>query len=146
MSFYRTKIILLASILLVSVTYSPAYAVLGLSKCEKVKKQIISYEGEEKPLIAKWNVYSGKYHSQLSDYQNAANQKSWIKIVDLEVKMYGLEMNNLKCFTPTQQIYIKKQYPLWKAEQSLNRFYPNDFNGAKNYRYSEIYWDSIYDQ
>ena len=126
---------------------TPAQAIFGLSACEKVKKQVLSLEKIEKPIIDKWNMKAGDNYSLWSVRMKQIFQQQWIELVNLEVKMYSLEMNNLKCFTNTQQIYIKKVYPAWKKEQDQNRFYPTNYNGLNIYgNYKEIFWGSIYSQ
>ena len=133
-------------ILLGSSTTS-ANAVFGLSKCEKVKNQILKYERIERPLINEWNRYANKRYTSFSNYKNNMIQKEWIELVNLEVKMYGLELNNLKCFSTTQGIVIKKNYSIWKSNQQLNKFCPDQWNGLRDpFFYKEIFWDSIYNQ
>ena len=126
---------------------TPAHAIFGLSKCEKVKKQILAYEKTEKPMIADWQNYSGEWIAAYSSKSQLEIQKRWTNIVNLEVKMYALETNNPKCFTNSQNIYIKNVYPNWKKQQQYNRFYPtsNNADGGTGY-YTAISWDSIYNQ
>lgn len=125
---------------------TPANAILGLSQCEKVKKQILAYENQEKPLAQKWAPASGQLHSRFSLAQNQIFYSLHKSIVNLEVKMYTLEKNNPKCFTITQNEYIKKVYPQWKEWENyykFNRTYiyqPRMFNV-----WSDISWGSIYD-
>ena len=144
------KRIVLSACLILGMTVpmaTPAQAIFGLSACEKVKKQVLSLEKIEKPIIDKWNMKAGDNYSLWSVRMKQIFQQQWIELVNLEVKMYSLEMNNLKCFTNTQQIYIKKVYPAWKKEQDQNRFYPTNYNGLNIYgNYKEIFWGSIYSQ
>ena len=126
---------------------APAHAIFGLSKCEQVKKQILAFEKIEKPLLADWQNYSGDWIWHYSQESQLKIQKRWTDIVNLEVKMYSLELNNPKCFTNSQNLYIKTVYPKWKKQQQTNRFYPtsnNSDNGAGYY--TGISWDSIYNQ
>jgi|LakMenEpi03Aug12_release.lakeMendotaPanAssembly.Ray.scaffolds.fasta_scaffold594403_3 hypothetical protein len=143
------KLYVLLSLVLV-MTFFPtqsANAIFGLGKCDKVKKQILKYEKEEKPLVDGWNYHSGKYYFEYSNYMQRELQKYWITLVNLEVKMYSLEKNNPKCFTNTQNDYINDVYPNWKSHQSRNKFYPNNNNGVDaDNRYTKIAWDSIYNQ
>jgi hypothetical protein len=140
-----TSVILVFCLLGSSLT--PAQAIFGLSKCEKVKKQILAYEKTEKPMIADWQNYSGEWIWNYSQESQRKIQKRWTNIVNLEVKMYSLEINNPKCFTNSQNIYIKKVYPQWKKHQQTNKFYPT-YNNADNGNgyYTAISWDSIYNQ
>jgi hypothetical protein len=126
---------------------TPAQAIFGLSTCEKVKKKILAFEKDEAVIAKTWDQYAGKSQFNMERSTKAWLQTKWIEIVNLEVKMYALEMNNLKCFTNTQQIYIKEVYPSWKKEQSYNKAYPNWDNGVNaNGYYKTITWDSIYNQ
>jgi hypothetical protein len=126
---------------------APSQAIFGLSTCEKVKKQILGFEKIEKPMVDDWQNYAG---NRIWDYPSESQltlQKRWTNIVNLEVKMYALELNNPKCFTNSQNIYIKDVYPKWKKDQMINRFNPtanNADNGAGYY--IRISWDSIYNQ
>ena len=146
---YMRRLIFLINLALITTFLSPntSYAVFGLSKCDKVKKQILKYEKEEKPLVDGWNYHSGEFYFEYSNYMQGELQKYWIKVVNLEVKMYSLEKNNPKCFTNTQNDYINDVYPNWKSHQSRNKFYPNSNNGVDtDNRYRKIAWDSIYNQ
>ena len=126
---------------------APASAVFGLSKCEKVKKQVLAWQKIEKPMIQDWGNYSGNYFYKWESADALKIQKRFINIVNLEVKMYALEMNNPKCFTNTQNTYIKDAYKNWKSYQQKNKFYPNDNNGTDSSGvYISIKWDSIYNQ
>jgi hypothetical protein len=132
---------------LLATSLTPANAILGLSKCEKVKKQILAYEKIEKPLVKDWQNYAGDWIWSYSTDSQLKIQQRWTNLVNLEVKMYTLEINNPKCFTNSQNIYIKNVYPEWKKSQSINKFYPNANNAdnGKGY-YTTVSWDSIYNQ
>ena len=129
-----------------SILATPSNALFGLSKCEKVKKEILTKQVLEKKYVKDWNEYAGKYSIQFPWHVNAQIQKDWIRLVNLEVKMYSLAKNNPKCFSITQNEYAKKYYNYWKNEQMTNKFYPNSYNGEKDYGYLKINWDSIYNQ
>jgi hypothetical protein len=144
----RTK---LASALVVmgllASSMAPANAILGLSQCEKVKKQILSYERQEKPLAQKWVPANGQLHSRFSLAQNRTFFNLYKSIVKLEVKMYTIEKNNPKCFTITQNEYINKVYPYWKELDNYYKFNPTYvFNPRLIPIWPEISWDSIYNQ
>ena len=101
----------------------------------------------EKPMIQDWGNYSGNYYYKWNSADALKIQKRFINIVNLEVKMYALEMNNPKCFTNTQNSYIKDAYKGWKSYQQKNKFYPNNNNGTDSFGvYISIEWDSIYNQ
>ena len=53
-----------------------AQALFGLSKCEKVKKQILAYEKTEKPMIADWQNYSGEWIAAYSSKSQLEIQKN----------------------------------------------------------------------
>ena len=146
--FMRTK---LASALVVvgllASSMAPANAILGLSQCEKVKKQILSYEKQEKPLAQKWVPANGQLHSRFSLAQNRTFFNLYKSIVKLEVKMYTIEKNNPKCFTITQNEYINKVYPYWKELDNYYKFNPTYvFNPRLIPIWPEISLDSIYNQ
>ena len=134
-------------LILLGSSLTPANAVLGLSACEKVKKQVLSYEKTEKPLIKDWQNYVGDWIWDYPSDSRLKLQKRFVNIVNIEVKMYSLEINNPKCFTNSQNIYIKKIYPKWKEYQQINRAYPdaNNADDGKGY-FIPITWDSIYNQ
>ncbi len=141
---------LLSCVLVLGLTMpvsSPAHAIFGLSTCEKVKKQILAYEKIEKPLVKEWQNYAGDWIHSYSGESQLKIQQRWINLVNLEVKMYTLEINNPKCFTNSQNIYIKNVYPAWKKYQSINRFDPtaNNADNGNGY-YISVSWDSIYNQ
>ena len=126
---------------------APANAILGLSQCEKVKKQILSYEKQEKPLAQKWVPANGQLHSRFTLQQNIVFFNLHKSIVKLEVKMYTLEKNNPKCFTITQNEYINKVYPVWKDWENYYKSTPRYIYQPRMFSYwSDISWDSIYNQ
>jgi len=126
---------------------APANAILGLSQCEKVKKQILSYEKQEKPLAQKWVPANGQLHSRFTLAQNKTFFNLFKSIVKLEVKMYTLEKNNPKCFTITQNEYINKVYPYWKEWENSYKSNPTFIYYPRLVRsWSDISWDSIYNQ
>ncbi len=133
------------AILLLSIG-TPTYAIFGLSKCEKVEKQIREWEREEIPLIQRWNFNAGKLAISLSSSDRKSMSRTWQEIVDLEVKVYGLQRNNPKCFTITQRDYTRKGYASWKKWQMFNKFADEYSMGTTNGRYIKIIWDSIYNQ
>ena len=132
---------------LLTTSLTPANAILGLSKCEKVKKQILAYEKIEKPLVKDWQNYAGDWIFDYSRESQLKIQQRWINLVNLEVKMYTLEINNPKCFTNSQNIYINDAYLDWKKSQSINKFNPtaNNADNGNGY-YISVNWDSIYNQ
>ena len=132
---------------LLTSSVSPANAILGLSKCEKVKKQILAYENQEKVLAQKWVPANGQPHSRFTFAQNQIFFDLHRSIVKLEVKMYTLEKYNPKCFTITQNEYIKRVYPLWKDWENYYKFTPRYVYQPRMLSYwSDIAWDSIYNQ
>ena len=105
---------------LLASSMTPASAVFGLSKCEKVKKQILAWQEIEKPMIKDWQNYAGDWIWSYPSESHRELQNRWKNIVNLEVKMYSLEINNPKCFTNSQNLYIKDVYPKWKKYQQIN--------------------------
>ena len=98
-------------------------------------------------MIADWQNYSGDWIAAYSSKSQLEIQKRWTNIVNLEVKMHSLEINNPKCFTNSQNLYIKDVYPKWKKYQQMNKAYPdsNNADNGKGYFISTT-WDSIYNQ
>ena len=137
----------LTVLILLESSLTPANAVFGLSACEKIKKQILSYEKSEKPLIKDWQNYVGVWILNYPSDSRLELQKRFVNIVNIEVKMYSLEINNPKCFTNSKNIYIKKYYPKWKKHQQINKAYPyaDNADDGKGY-FMPIIWDSIYNQ
>ena len=132
---------------LLASSMAPANAILGLSQCEKVKKQILNYEKQEKPLAQKWVPANGQLHSRFTLEQNKVFFNLHKSIVKLEVKMYTLEKNNPKCFTITQNEYINRVYPLWKDWENYYKSTPRYVYQPRMFSYwSDISWDSIYNQ
>ena len=125
---------------------TPASAVFGLSTCEKVKKQILGYQKEEKVLSKKWEPANDKPHSDFSLSQNRYFFELHKSIVALEIKLFTLEKNNPKCFTITQNELITEVYPYWKKWET---YYKNQrtyvYMPRMYQRWDNISWGSIYD-
>ena len=93
---------------------SPSHAVFGLSKCEKVKKDILGLEKQIKdvPLKALGVTYEQVYFT--------SKQKIWeptpetVKLMKKVIgndpipKIWKLATNNPKCFSNTQKMRIKE--------------------------------------
>ena len=114
-------------------------------KCEKVKKEIRALEKIEKAKILSWNKnWAGKDAVNLVSYRKQSDQE-WLYIVNMEVKLYSLERNNPKCFTITQNLYIKKYLPLWQDIQQRIA-YGESTNTDAIGLFVKLNWDSIYNQ
>ena len=142
----RTKLasaVVVIGLLVASMT--PASAAFGLSKCEKVKKEIRALEKIEKAKILSWNKnWAGKDAVNLVSYRKQSDQE-WLYIVNMEVKMYSLERNNPKCFTITQNLYIEKYLPLWQdIKQRIAYGESTNTNGFGVF--AKLIWNSIYNQ
>jgi len=93
--------IVLASLLASLVSITPASAVFGLSKCEKVKKEIIKYESDFNLITSELNSYTGKY-------LKGAAKRSYDRLLDTNLLklMWKTAYNNQNCLTNTQKDYL----------------------------------------
>ena len=92
----------------------PANAIFGLSKCEKVKKEMMALE---KPLIGLREKILGNIYKQ---NLHGKREELWVplekdKVIARKVmrsdplpKIWKLATNNAKCFTVTQNMQIKQ--------------------------------------
>jgi len=80
---------------------TPADAVFGLSKCEKVKKQVLSLESQ----INEQSIYWNGKKSQKADVNLIPKLEAYVA-ANLVGELWKLEYNNPKCFTRTQNIEI----------------------------------------
>jgi hypothetical protein len=87
---------------LLASSMTPASAVFGLSKCEKVKKQVLSLESELNAQINYWN----RKISQQADPKLIPKLEAFDS-ANLVGELWKLQYNNPKCFTRTQNIEIK---------------------------------------
>ena len=99
----------IAVIGLLAASISPANAVFGLSKCEKVKKQVLSLESEINKEIIYWN---GRI-SQQADPKLIPKLEAF-ESANLVGELWKVQYNNPKCFTRTQNIEIKARKN-WKT-------------------------------
>lgn len=135
-----TLIVLISGITLSPV---PANAVFGLSKCEKVKAQVLAYEKTEKGFEAQYEPVNGKWSWFFS---SAHSNDYWVlqkKIVDFEVNMFAYVRSNAQCFTTKQRAYANSVYYVWKHLQTYLRAQPDWING---FSFVPIVWDSIYSE
>lgn len=93
--------IVLASLLAPLVSITPASAVFGLSKCEKVKKEIIKYESDFNLITSELNSYTGKYLM-------GAAKMSYDRLLNTNLLnlMWKTAYNNQNCLTNTQKDYL----------------------------------------
>jgi len=76
----------------------PAQAIFGLSTCEKVKKQVLSYEGQVNAISDYWRQYKGK---NILAFRNEFDKQSDPKN-DVVLRLTKIQFNNPNCFTRTQ--------------------------------------------
>ena len=100
-------------ICLLASSISPANAVFGLSKCEKVKKEMLTLEKQILD-VRNYQGYTYKqvvFRSEKEIWEPTAKSIKMYKQVmanDPIPKIWKLATNNPKCFTNTQNMYIVK--------------------------------------
>jgi hypothetical protein len=95
---------------LLASSVTPASAVFGLSKCEKVKKQILSYEKKELSLSRTVSSFAGQPAYKFTISQNKSNYLKMKKYVAFEFVYIRFAYNNSKCFTKSQNEFINASY------------------------------------
>jgi len=85
----------------------PASAVLGLSKCEKVKKAIVA---EEKIGKESWKYFDGlrSAHGGESKY-SVIIAESLLEIYKSDKTIFTIAIKNPKCFSSSQNATIRRQ-------------------------------------
>jgi hypothetical protein len=127
----------LAFLVLFSLTStSPADAIFGLGKCEKVKDQITSLENK---MIGYLNDLRGEYHTNNIkgyDVEIFILTTGSVKTIDSLAKLdpiptiWKFSYNNPKCFSNTQKLRIKELGKLSTANFA-------SYEEAKKYTYSK---------
>jgi hypothetical protein len=118
---------------LLASSMAPATAVLGLSKCEKVKKQVLNYEKTEVSLNKAIKPFAGKSNMNFSITQNKSNYLVMKKFVAFEVTYLQYAYNNSQCFTRSQNEFIDQAYKYAKQIQNdftITPYYINEFQNA----------------
>lgn len=98
---------------------APATAAFGLSKCEKVKKQILSYEKKEIVLNRQVSSFAGQLAYQFSLSQNKSNYLKMKNYASFELTYLKYAYNNAKCFTRSQNEFINYSYKYAQDIQNL---------------------------
>lgn len=80
---------------------APANAILGLSTCEKVKKQVLNLEKQ----INNQSIYWNGKKSQRADLKLIPQLEAYDS-ANMVGELWKLQYNNPKCFTRTQNIEI----------------------------------------
>jgi hypothetical protein len=108
----------LAVCLTLSNSIIPANAIFGLSKCEKIRKEIVSLElGLQKNLNI---LKSGMSNTVLIQSKTGERiYKAHTKAQSSLDSIWKLGTNNPQCFTNTQKILIKNQ-EYWFANTWIN--------------------------
>ena len=118
MRMYKVKSTILAIVFLSIAVISPANAIFGLSKCEKIKKDILIEESIGKKA---WQ----KYDTQRDAYvQNGAmSAQQLIQLFDLLTLVYNSDLivfdkldKNPKCTTPSNSADVREQIQETKNE------------------------------
>ncbi len=89
---------------LISVTFLiPTNVAFGLSKCEQVKKNVLSIEKSINASVNNFKIFSSKKVSRsiVESYQD------FIRI-DYVKRLWKIGTNNPECFSNTQKIYLEK--------------------------------------
>lgn len=136
-----TSIVLAIMISTLSFSVTPANAVFGLSKCEKVRAQVKAFEKQEKIFAKQYEPVNGIWSwfftgAHLNKYWNLQKE-----IVDFEVAMFAYDLKNLTCFTVRQQKYAQTEYEEWRGFQKFIKNTPDWITG---FAFIPIEWDSIY--
>lgn len=103
----KPKILVFAILLSIFTTITnQAYAIFGLSKCEKVKKEILHYESSINMIGSKWSKYTGLLINRNDELTFRMDMDS----TDLFIyEMTKLAYNHPKCFTRTANLEINKR-------------------------------------
>lgn len=110
----RTLASILVVVGLLGSSLTPAHAIFGLSKCEKVKKEMLALEKQILDVHAKGlgNLYKQVVFRMPSDIwePDAKTVKMFKRVVNNDPipKIWKLATNNPKCFTNTQNMQIEK--------------------------------------
>lgn len=84
----------------------PASAVLGLSKCEKVKKAVLA---EEKIGRESWKFYDRMRSAHGGDYKFSVKiAESVLEIYRSDKTIYATAIKNPKCFSSSQNAAIRR--------------------------------------
>jgi hypothetical protein len=118
----------------------PSFAVFGLSKCEKVKKQVLANEVGESFYQAAFSPANGARLNAFSYEDFSFYTEIWSEIVDWELYMYSFDWKYLECFTPSQVAFIVKAKPNWEADKALPT------HGVTKNGFPSVTWGSIYNQ
>lgn len=114
---------------------SPSHAIFGLSKCEKVKKEISVLEKQMTDVHEKGlgYTYEQTYFKEKQKIwePDSATVKMFKKVIanDPIPKIWKLATNNPKCFTNTQKMHIKEMQNLTYSNYFT---YPNGITKYKN--------------
>lgn len=130
-------------ICLLGSSIAPASAVLGLSKCEKVKKQVLVYEVTWKRLAADFSPAMGKNGKYFPENTFNSYVTKMNKLLDHSVIMYRYERNNPKCFTITQNENINMN---WSAINVGIIEWNKIYYGAYYQSFPMVRFISIYNQ
>jgi hypothetical protein len=104
---------------LLASSMAPASAVFGLSKCEKVKKQILSYEKKEAALNREVSSFAGQLAWQFTISQNRSNYLKMKNYAAFELTYLRYAYNNSKCFTRSQNEFISASYKYAQGIQNM---------------------------
>jgi len=134
---------------LLASSVAPASAIFGLSKCEKVKKKILSEEAIGKESWKEFDVMRDEY---ISDKKVTNGEVvSLFRLVNLVHKsdsiVYGIASENTSCFTSKMNAYIRNTQAETKRtfdeiSKNLNKFDSkySDQTNVDGYPYFKIYY------
>jgi hypothetical protein len=106
---------------LLASSMTPASALFGLTKCEKVKKQVLRLESELNAQINYWN----RKISQQADPKLIPKLQAFDS-ANLVGEVWKVQYNNPKCFTRTQNIEIEARKNL--TTRNLVLWFVNNVN------------------
>lgn len=133
--------VVFAGTLLVNISsVAPSQAIFGLSKCEKVKQQVLANERSESFYQAAYQPANGATFKGMSYPDYKYFTEIWSDLIQWEVQMYSYDSKNLTCFSASQQTFIGKVKPKWEALEAISQ------HGISGSNFPQVTWGSIYSQ
>jgi hypothetical protein len=122
----KIKVLVTATLFLSLLNPAPSNAILGLSTCEKVKKQVLQMEKIVNDEIRYWNMRVGQeIVNKMQIRGNNFESKNYPK------RIWKIAYNNQKCFTPSQNLEINRRT---SNEGKSNTYYLINFrNDSRGY-------------
>lgn len=127
-------------LILLGSSLTPANAVFGLSKCEKVKKQI---QAEEKIGVASWRVFNNARKQVIANGSTSAAEYEYatellVPVLESDLVLFQMIQKNVVCFPTDRVVWTRNETVKTKRWLTNMNLFFRSYTSFSDYKKSEL--------